>query len=91
MATTSRVERTRPGGIRDDAANAQPSNPGSLPEIVPEVYEELRRLAAAYLRGERAAHTLQATALVHEAYLRLQRKRRSSGKTHATLSRSLRA
>jgi RNA polymerase sigma factor (TIGR02999 family) len=36
------------------------------------VYEELRRLAAAYLRGERATHTLQPTALVHEAYLRLR-------------------
>ena len=35
------------------------------------VYEELRRRAAAYLRRERAGHTLQPTALVHEAYLRL--------------------
>ena len=38
---------------------------------MPEVYEELRRLAAAYLRGERAEQTLQPTALVHEAYLNL--------------------
>src|SRR4051812_40401900 len=37
----------------------------------PLVYEELRRLAAAYMRGERPGQTLQATALVHEAYLRL--------------------
>jgi RNA polymerase sigma-70 factor (ECF subfamily) len=35
------------------------------------VYDELRRLAASYLRKERPGHTLQATALVHEAYLRL--------------------
>ena len=35
------------------------------------VYQELRRRAAAYLRRERAGHTLQPTALVHEAYLRL--------------------
>jgi RNA polymerase sigma factor (TIGR02999 family) len=35
------------------------------------VYQELRRRAAAYLRHERAGHTLQPTALVHEAYLRL--------------------
>jgi RNA polymerase sigma factor (TIGR02999 family) len=35
------------------------------------VYDELRRLAAAFLRGERPGQTLQATALVHEAYLRL--------------------
>jgi RNA polymerase sigma factor (TIGR02999 family) len=43
----------------------------SLEEMMPEVYEELRRLAANYLRGERSEHTLRRTALVHEAYLRL--------------------
>ncbi len=37
----------------------------------PAVYDELRRLASAYLRDERPDHTLQPTALVHEAYLRL--------------------
>lgn len=40
-------------------------------ELFPLVYEELRGLAASMLAGERASHTLQATALVHEAYLRL--------------------
>ena len=40
-------------------------------EVFPLVYNELRRLAGAYLRRERSDHTLQATALVHEAYLRL--------------------
>jgi RNA polymerase sigma factor (TIGR02999 family) len=39
--------------------------------LVPIVYEELRRLAHHYMRGEREAHTLQTTALVNEAYLRL--------------------
>lgn len=39
--------------------------------LIPLVYGELRRLAASYLRRERADHTLQPTALVHEAYLRL--------------------
>src|SRR5437588_6523370 len=43
----------------------------SLEEMMPEVYEELRQLAASYLRGERSEHTLRRTALVHEAYLRL--------------------
>src|SRR2546421_10919490 len=43
----------------------------TLAEVMPEVYEELRRLAASYLRKERPEHTLQRTALVHEAYLRL--------------------
>lgn len=40
-------------------------------QLVPVVYDELRRLAAAYMRRERPGQTLQATALVHEAYLRL--------------------
>jgi RNA polymerase sigma factor (TIGR02999 family) len=40
-------------------------------ELVPVVYDQLRRIARAYLRRERAGHTLQPTALVHEAYLRL--------------------
>jgi RNA polymerase sigma-70 factor (ECF subfamily) len=39
--------------------------------LVPAVYTELRRLAHHYMRGERKRHTLQTTALVHEAYLRL--------------------
>ena len=39
--------------------------------LLPIVYGELRRLAAGYLRGERPGHTLQPTALVHEAYVRL--------------------
>ena len=40
-------------------------------DLLPRVYLELRRLASAQLRSERPGHTLQATALVHEAYLRL--------------------
>jgi DNA-directed RNA polymerase specialized sigma24 family protein len=40
-------------------------------ELLPLVYDELRRLAAAKLAQEKPGHTLQATALVHEAYLRL--------------------
>jgi RNA polymerase sigma factor (TIGR02999 family) len=39
--------------------------------LIPQVYDELRAIAAHYMRRERAAHTLQPTALVHEAYLRL--------------------
>jgi RNA polymerase sigma factor (TIGR02999 family) len=42
-----------------------------LGELLPLVYDELRRLAANYLRRERPGHTLQPTALVHEAYLRM--------------------
>ena len=43
----------------------------ALQAILPLVYEELRRLARYHLRGQRPNHTLQTTALVHEAYLRL--------------------
>ena len=45
--------------------------PAALEDLLPLVYAELRRLAASYLRRERAGHTLQPTALVHEAYIRL--------------------
>ncbi|MHC4414891.1 MAG: sigma-70 family RNA polymerase sigma factor [Planctomycetota bacterium] len=40
-------------------------------DLLPLVYDELRRLAASYMRRQPAGHTLQATALVHEAYMRL--------------------
>ncbi|HEU4432895.1 MAG TPA: sigma-70 family RNA polymerase sigma factor [Pyrinomonadaceae bacterium] len=43
----------------------------ALDELMPLVYEELRRMARQCMRGERAGHTLQTTALVNEAYLRL--------------------
>jgi len=46
-------------------------NRQALERLLPLVYGELRKLAASYLRAERADHTLQPTALVHEAYLRL--------------------
>ncbi len=43
----------------------------ALDELMPLVYEELRRLASSYMRRERSGHTLQPTALIHEAYLRM--------------------
>ena len=43
----------------------------ALDSLMPLVYDELRRLARSYLQRERSEHTLQSTALVHEAYLRL--------------------
>lgn len=50
-------------------------NRTSVEAILPEVYNELRRLARNQLRQQRANHTLQTTALVHEAYLRLANER----------------
>src|SRR4249920_258011 len=46
-------------------------NRTALTQLLPLVYAELRRVAARQLRSERADHTLQPTALVHEAYIRL--------------------
>ena len=55
-----------------DAGNREPGTGTREPaELMPQVYDELRRLAANYLRHERPGQTLQATALVHEAFLRL--------------------
>jgi RNA polymerase sigma factor (TIGR02999 family) len=48
---------------------------GAASRLMPLIYDELRRLAASYMRRERADHTLQATALVHEAYLKLVEQR----------------
>lgn len=55
----------------------------ALDEMLPLVYAELRRLAGAYLRRERPGQTLQATALVHEAYVRLMRERHVSWQNRA--------
>src|SRR6478672_11533649 len=52
-----------------DAAAA--GDPSAAAELLPLVYDELRQLAAAHIAGEKPGQTLQATALVHEAYLRL--------------------
>ena len=58
---------------------------GSLAEILPHVYDELRQLAGSYLRKERPDHTLQPTALVHEAYLRLLEQRMPNWQNRAHL------
>lgn len=58
-------------GITQLLVEASNGEQAALDALLPLVYQELRRLAEHYLRQERADHTLQATALVHEAYLRL--------------------
>jgi len=50
-------------------------NDRDVAELMPQVYDELRRLAAGYLRRERPGQTLQATALVNEAFVRLSQER----------------
>jgi RNA polymerase sigma factor (TIGR02999 family) len=56
---------------QDEMAGPPPLLPEVEPELAASLYGELRRLAAAKMRFERGNHTLQPTALVHEAYLRL--------------------
>src|SRR5450432_2563914 len=63
-------------GAEGKAAEPSMDNTKALAEMLPLVYEELRLLAGGYLRNERPEHTLQRTALVHEAYLRLAAQRR---------------
>ena len=55
----------------------------ALDKLMPLVYEELRRLARQHMRRERAGHTLQTTALVNEAYLRLVDQRRAQWQNRA--------
>ena len=60
-----------PGEVSILLAEVRCGNKDALGKLMPLVYDELRRLAAHYMLAERAGHTLQPTALVHEAYLRL--------------------
>lgn len=66
------------------AALDGPDRPAALDQLATLAYDDLRRLAATYLRGERSSHTLSATDLVHEAYTRLVDQTRVDwrGKTH---------
>lgn len=57
----------------------------SLAQLLPQIYEDLREMAGRYLRRERPDHTLQPTALVHEAYLRLLDQRTAHWQNRAHL------
>ena len=59
------------GDVTRFLVDLQSGRPDASSQLIPLVYEELHRLARHQMRQERADHTLQATALVHEAYLRL--------------------
>ena len=65
---------TTPQPVSELLAQWRAGDEESLRRLVPLVYHELRRLAHCYLRRERADHTLQTTALVHEAYLCLMKQ-----------------
>jgi RNA polymerase sigma-70 factor (ECF subfamily) len=59
------------GDVTQLLADVQNGRPDAAHQLMPLVYDELRRLARGQMRRERSDHTLQATALVHEAYFRL--------------------
>jgi RNA polymerase sigma factor (TIGR02999 family) len=71
VAEASDVEHI-PGEVTNLLGLLRLGDPQAEERLIPLVYGELRRLAASYLRKERSDHTLQPTALVHEAYLRLR-------------------
>jgi len=73
-----------PGDVTQMLVALSNGRPEALDELMPLVYDELRQLADRYLRRERPDHTLQATALVHEAYLRLidQKEARWQDRAH---------
>ncbi len=60
-----------PSSLTEILSEARAGDKDALDRLVPVAYAELRRLADGYLRRERPDHTLQPTALVHEAYVRL--------------------
>ena len=72
------------GEVTQLLADVQNGRPDAARHLMPLVYEELRRLAHGQMRRERSDHTLQATALVHEAYFRLvnQPERTWQNRTH---------
>ena len=73
-----------PEGITRLLVDWEKGDQAAMEKLMPLVYSELRRLATNYLRRERAGHTLQPTALVNEAYLKLvdQRNARWQNRAH---------
>lgn len=70
-ATKFRMTPQGPTNVTQLLGEWNSGRPQALEQLTPLVYEELRRLARNHMRGERGGHTLQATAVVHEAFLRL--------------------
>lgn len=71
--------------IEDLTATVSRADAVTLRGMLPAIYDELRRVAAGFLRDERPGHTLQPTALVHEAFLRMADQRQASWQNRAQL------
>src|SRR5262245_41691186 len=65
------VEPDRPNQVTRLLIDWKQGDANALDQLIPLVYQELRQLAGGYLRSERLDHTLQPTAMLHEAYLRM--------------------
>lgn len=65
---------SQPGEVTALLAAWRGGDADALDKLIPIVYDDLRRVAGRYMRSEESGHTLQTTALVHEAYLRLIRE-----------------
>ena len=65
------MDESSPNEITEQLIAWSKGDEAALEQLIPAVYQELRRMADHYLRGEDTGHSLQPTALVHEAYLRL--------------------
>jgi len=78
------MESDKPGSLTGLLHRFQQGKAGAADDLIEAVYPELRRVAANILRGENAGHTLQPTALVNEAYMKLidQRQVDWQGRTH---------
>ena len=72
-----------PADVTQLLTNWSKGDRSALEQLMPLVYGELRRLASSYLRRERPDHTLQSTALVHEAFMRLINQRDVEWKSRA--------
>jgi RNA polymerase sigma factor (TIGR02999 family) len=70
------------GDVTRLLAQLRGGNQEAADQLVPLVYNELRRMAGAYMQRERPGHTLQATALVHEAYMRLVGQEKAQNRAH---------
>jgi DNA-directed RNA polymerase specialized sigma24 family protein len=84
------VSGPSPGPVSERLTQWAAGDEEALRALVPLIYGELRRQARRYLRKERADHTLQTTALVHEAYLRLRKQGQFIFRTASTSSPLLR-
>src|SRR4051794_41904754 len=79
VASLSSTPLSLPALIDELTATVSEAEAVTLREMLPAIYDELRRVAAGFLRDERPEHTLQPTALVHEAYLRMADQRQGEG------------